>query len=128
MRNPSRSLATRCTVFAATLMALTQLAITSQARVFDFGVDSENLGKGDWIFILGTATNRLNGRVSAVTDIPSLLSYEKNQGMDYLIIKAGTGSTNYNGTGSSPQFSPFLVSEARKVGIKVFAYTRSMGD
>src|SRR5689334_3602703 len=81
------------------------LAPRASAKIFDGGVDSENLGKGDWLWIVGNATNHLNGHVNAVNDIPSLMSYFKNQGIKYIIVKAGTGSTNYNGTGGSPQFN-----------------------
>src|SRR5688500_15874929 len=82
------------------LALFTAIMPQMQAKLFDGGVDSENLGKGDHIYIVGYATNRMGGNVPGITDIPSLMSYEKNQGMNYIVVKAGTGSTNYNGTGS----------------------------
>jgi hypothetical protein len=92
--------------FCALTLGVATLASVSSAsaKLFDGGLDSENLGKGDHIYIVGYATNRLGGFVPGVTDIPSLMSYERNKGMNYLVVKAGTGSTNYNGTGTSPQF------------------------
>ena len=46
----------------------------------------------------------------------------------YLLVKAGTGSTNFNGSGSSPQFNTTLVNAAHNAGLLIFAYTRSYGD
>lgn len=98
------------------------------AKVFDGGVDSANLGKGDWIYFVSQATNKLGGHVASVTDIPSLMQYKKSKGMDYILVKMGTGSTNFNGSGTSPQFNQELVDEAHKAGLKIFGYTRSYGD
>lgn len=115
-------------ILVGALSLLAQLTPNAFAKLFDGGVDSENLGKGNWIFIVGNATNKVGGMVPSVLDIPSLMSYLKNQGINYVIVKAGTGSTNYNGTGSSPQFTSNLVFQAHQVGVKIFAYTRSYGD
>jgi hypothetical protein len=106
------------------------LLITSKpasARILDGGVDPENLGKGDWIWSISHSVNKLNGAVPGVNDIPSLLSWEKNQGMSFVIVKAGTGSTNYP-TQNAPQFTSNLVYQAHLQGLKIFAYTRSFGD
>src|SRR6188472_223858 len=96
------------------------------ARALDGGIDPKNMGKGDWIWSVSISIAKLNNQVPGVTDIPSLMSYEKNQGMSYVIVKAGTGSTNYPSAGS-PQFTANLVTQAHKVGLKIFAYTRSYG-
>lgn len=104
------------------------LAFNSSAKVFDGGVDSANLGKGDWIYYISQATNQLGGNVPSVTDIPSFMSYEKSQGMKWIVVKMGTGSTNFNGGGSTPQFNEALIDEAHKVGLQIFGYTRSYGD
>ena len=103
-------------------------AATLQAKVFDGGVDSANLGKGDWIYYVSQATNKLGGAVNSVTNIPSLMSFEKSKGMEYIIVKAGTGSTNFEGGGTSPQFNAELINAAHAAGLKIFAYTRSYGD
>ena len=97
------------------------------ARILDGGVDPENLGKGDWIWSVSISISKLNNQVPGVTDIPSLMSWEKNQGMSFVIVKAGTGSTNYPSQ-ASPQFTSNLVYQAHLQGLKIFAYTRSYGD
>src|SRR4051794_36063963 len=92
------------------------LAGNSFAAIFDGGVDSANLGKGDWIYYMSAATNQLGGNIPGVTNIASFMAYEKSQGINYIIVKAGTGSTNFNGDGTSPQFTSNLVSQAHAAG------------
>jgi hypothetical protein len=106
----------------ACLAALFSFAQESKALE---GIDPKNMGKGDWIWSISISIAKLNNQVPGVTDIQSLMSYEKNQGMSYVIVKAGTGSTNYPTTGN--QFTANLVNQAHKVGLKIFAYTRSYG-
>ena len=117
-------------IVGSVLAAIAGLTLTPNAsgKIFDGGVDSANLGKGDWIYYVSQATNKLGGNVTSVTNIPSLMSYYASQGVDYIIVKAGTGSTNFNGGGSSPQFNSNLVYQAHAAGVKIFAYTRSYGD
>src|SRR5690349_16696249 len=91
--------------FAALTFGVSLVATSVSAKVFDGGVDSANLGKGDWFYYLSQATNQLGGNVPSVHDVPSLMSYEKNQGMKWIVFKMGTGSTNFNGGGTSPQFN-----------------------
>jgi hypothetical protein len=102
------------------------LSLFPQARALDFGVDPNNLRKGDWIYFLSDATNKLGGNVLSVTNAASLFAYEKSQGMDYIVIKAGTGSTNFPSAGN-PQFTASLVTAAHNAGLKIFAYDRSYG-
>ncbi|MDB6024965.1 MAG: hypothetical protein JWM68_1188 [Verrucomicrobiales bacterium] len=111
-----------------TFSAALLLAGNSFATIFDGGVDSANLGKGDWIYFMSAATNQLGGNVPSVTNIASFMAFEKSQGINYIIVKAGTGSTNFNGDGSSPQFTSNLVAQAHAVGLKIFGYTRSYGS
>ncbi|MDB6026402.1 MAG: repeat-containing protein [Verrucomicrobiales bacterium] len=99
---------------------------THQAKALDGGIDPKNMGKGDWIWSVSISIAKLNNQVPGVTDVQSLMSYERNQGMNYVIVKAGTGSTNYPSQ-ASPQFTANLVTQAHKVGLKIFAYTRSYG-
>lgn len=75
---------------------------------------------------MSQATNKLGGHVPSVTDIPSLMAYEASQGMSYIIVKAGNGSTNFPSAGNS-QFTVALVNAAHDAGLKIFAYTRSHG-
>lgn len=99
----------------------------ASAQVRDGGIDPWNLGKGDWIYYVSMATNKLGGNVPAVTNLPSLMAWYTNAGVQYLIVKAGTGSTNFNGGGTTPQFNPELVAQAHLKGLKIFGYTRSWG-
>lgn len=94
----------------------------------DSGINPASLGKGDWIYFLNAATNRLGGSVPSVVNLPTLMAYYKSVGMQYLVVKAGTGSTNFNGGGSSPQFNSNLVYHAHAAGLLIFAYTRSYAD
>lgn len=94
----------------------------------DGGINPASLGKGDWIYFVRDATNRLGGSVLSVINLPTLMAYYKSVGMQYIIVKAGTGSTNFNGGGSSPQFNSNLVYHAHAAGLLIFAYTRSYDD
>jgi hypothetical protein len=94
----------------------------------DGGINPANLGKGDWIWYVSWATNKLGGAAPSVVNLPTLMSYYKAQGLQYIIVKAGTGSTNFNGGGSSPQFNSNLVYHAHAAGLLIFAYTRSYDD
>ena len=110
------------------LFSAVTTAITARAVILDGGIDPANLGKGDWIYFMSDATNQLGRNVTTVTNIPSFMAYEKSQGINYIIVKAGTGSTNFNGGGTSPQFDANLVTQAHAAGLKIFAYTRSWGS
>lgn len=94
----------------------------------DGGINPANLGNGDWIYFLNAATNKLGGSVPSVVNLPTLMSYYKSVGMQYLIVKAGTGSTNFLGGTGSPQFNSNLVYHAHAAGLLIFAYTYSYDD
>ncbi|WP_150107424.1 immunoglobulin domain-containing protein [Pedosphaera parvula] len=90
----------------------------TRAVVLENGIDPANIGKGDWIYVLSTATSQHGG-------LDGLMAYEKSQGMNYLIVKAGDGSDLY--PPSSPQFTSNVVDSAHAAGLKIFGYTRSFG-
>ena len=94
----------------------------------DGGINPANLGKGDWIYFLNAATNKLGGSVPSVVNLPTLMAYYKSIGMQYIIVKAGTGSTNFNGGTGAPQFNSNLVHQAHSAGLLIFAYTYSYDD
>ncbi|MBI5383222.1 MAG: fibronectin type III domain-containing protein [Verrucomicrobia bacterium] len=96
------------------------------AQIRDGGIDPWNLGKGEWVYILRDATNHLGGRVPAVTNLPSLMIFLKNQGLTHLIIKAGSGHWLYP-SGANPQFTPEVVSAAHAAGLWLFGYNYSYG-
>jgi hypothetical protein len=115
--------------FLASILALAALAAPKASAVlFDGGIDSTNLGKGDWVYYIFDATNQMGGNVPTVTNLTSFMNYEKSQGMLYIIIKAGTGSTNFNGNGTSPQFTTNVCTAAHNAGLKIMGYTRSYGS
>ena len=116
---------TRLTKSIFTGMALA-LALTQTSKALDNGVDPWNLQKGDWVYVLSTATNKLGGNVTSVTNVASLMNYEKSQGMAFIVIKHGEGSTNFPSAGS-PQFTASVVTAAHNAGLKIFGYTRSYG-
>lgn len=101
--------------------------VQAQSRpLLDNGIDPANIGRGDWIYKLYNATNQLDGVALNVTDVASLMAFEKSHGMDFVVVKAGTGSTNYPPE-STPQFTADLVQKAHAAGLKIFGYTRSYG-
>ncbi|MEO7677635.1 MAG: hypothetical protein ABIV39_12810 [Verrucomicrobiota bacterium] len=93
----------------------------------DGGIDPANLGKGDWIYYMSAARAQLGGNVASVSSDASLFAFEKSQGIRYVIVKAGTGSTNFPSAGS-PQFTTSLVNAAHNAGLLIFGYTRSYGS
>jgi hypothetical protein len=111
----------RCAVLS--LLLWTQIA---SAQIRDGGINPANLGKGDWIYILANAVNHLGGNSPAVTNLASLMAYEKNQGVQYLIIKAGDGPTKFP-SDVAPQFTAEVVDAGHAAGLKIFGYDRSAG-
>jgi hypothetical protein len=108
---------------------LLALALTLPGRlpaaVFDGGVDSNNLGKGEWIYVLSSL---FGSYAPSVTDVPSLMAYcATNLHCQFVVIKSGTGSTNYPSAGN-PQFTSGVVSNAHAWGLKIFGYTSSYGS
>lgn len=104
------------------------LAGAADVPIRDGGINPANLGNGDWIYFLNAATNKLGGSVPSVVNLPTLMSYYKSVGMQYIIVKAGTGSTNFLGGTGSPQFNSNLVHHAHAAGLLIFAYTYSFDD
>lgn len=100
----------------------------AEIPIRDGGINPANLGKGDWIWYVSWATNRLGGAAPEVVNLPTLMHYYKAQGLQYIIVKAGTGSTNFNGGGPGPQFNSNLVHHAHAAGLLIFAYTGSYDD
>ncbi|HZQ46660.1 MAG TPA: immunoglobulin domain-containing protein, partial [Verrucomicrobiae bacterium] len=98
-----------------------------KAVILDSGIDPANLGKGDWIYFIQDATNQLGGNVSSVHDLPTFMAYEKSQGMNYIIVKAGDGGNDFDGNYGFPQFNSNLVFQAHAAGLQIFGYTRSYG-
>src|SRR5262245_1961686 len=102
-------------------------AISAAAVLRDGGIDPANLGKGDWIYYISAATNKLGGNISSVTNENSLMLFYKSAGIRYIIIKAATSDTLFYGSYPFPQFTTKLVNAAHANGILIFGYNRSYG-
>ncbi len=112
------------------ILATLLIGTPAKAVIRDGGIDPSNLGKGEWIYSMKDATNKLGGTVSSVTSTATLFQYYKNIGVKYVLIKVGTGSTNYTGCsfGSPHQVTASLCTTAHANGVWVFGYTRSYGS
>ncbi len=95
--------------------------VTSSSALLTVTIDSRNIGKGDWIYFLSDATNRLGQNVQTVTNLQSLMNFERVQGMQYLIVKCGDGGTIWN------QFDSNLIYHAHVAGLKILGYGRVYG-
>src|SRR6476646_2648381 len=82
--------------------------IRGAAQLRDGGIDPWNLGKGDWVYSISDATNKVGGRYNGVTNENSLMLFYKSQGIRYFVVKAGTGASLFNGCYSFPQFTSAL--------------------
>ena len=103
------------------------LPFALRGQIRDGGIDPNNLGKGEWLYYMSSATNRLGGNVACVTNESSLMLYMKSQGIRYVIVKAATSDQLFNGSYSFPQFTSNLVATAHACGMLVFGYNRSYG-
>ena len=101
------------------------LSTTSFGQIRDGGIDPKNLGKGDWVYSMTDATNKLGGHITSVTNENSLMLFYKSQGIRYMMVKIGTGATLFNGCYGFPQLTTYLVNTAHANGILVFGYNRT---
>ncbi len=51
------------------------------SQIRDGGIDPWNLGKGDWVYSISDATNKVGGRYNSVTNENSLMLFYKQQGI-----------------------------------------------
>lgn len=107
---------------------LLSAGLTASAVIRDGGINPANLGQGGWLYIMGDATNKLGGNVASVTNENSLFAYMKGIGFNYVIVKAGTSNTLWNGSYASPQFTSALVNSAHTNGLLIFGSNRSWGN
>src|ERR1043166_4560933 len=110
------------------LLTLASSTTDALAQIRDGGIDPWNLGKGDWIYYMSAATNKLGKNISIVTNETSLMLWYKSQGVRYIIIKAATSDTLFNGSYNHPQFTSHLVDIAHANGILIMGYNRSYGQ
>ena len=101
-------------------------AMTASGQIRDGGIDPKNVGRGTWIFILPNAVAGLGGNVPAVTNLSSMMFYMKNQGLQYVILKAAQADAVFT-VGGNPQFTPEVVAAGHAAGLKVFGYIYTEG-
>ncbi len=119
----------RC--LSASLLFLTIICchtFPATAAIRDGGIDPSNLGRGEWLYYMSSATNHLGGYVSGVTNEDSLMGYMKSKGIRYVIVKAATSDQLFNGDYNFPQFTSNLVNRAHAKGMLIFGYNRSYGQ
>lgn len=96
------------------------------AQIRDGDINPRNLGRGSWIYILSTAIDGLGGNVPSVNTLSNLMTYMKNQGLQYVIIKAAQADTVFTDKGVA-QFTPEVVAAGHAAGLKVFGYLYTTG-
>src|SRR3954471_14851923 len=85
------------------------------------GVDPYNMGKGDWIWQIPSAMTN-----TGTTTVPELMTYLKDKGMKWIIVKAGDAN-NGPVTGTWTQFNKALIDAAHAAGMKIFGYHFTYG-
>ena len=110
----------------ATALLLFATTFTLPAQIRDGGIDPRNVGRGSWIYILSTAINGLGGNVPSVNSLSNLMTYLKNQGLQYVIVKAAQADTVFTVSGNV-QFTPAVVEAGHAAGLKVFGYIYTTG-
>ncbi len=128
VRDPSKPSGFRFVLRTIITLLFLSTGSSIHATALDGGVEPANLGKGDWIYFLSTAVNHVGGTVPGVYDLPSLMSFYRSEGVQFLVVKAGTGAADFNGGFNAPQFDSNLVYQAHATGIRIFGYTRSLGQ
>ncbi len=109
------------------LLALLLMVCRSHAAIRDGGIDPQNMGRGSWIYILPDAINGLRGNVPSVNSLSNLMTYMKNQGLQYVGIKAAQADTVFTVSGN-PQFTSAVVAAGHAAGLKVFGYIYTTGQ
>src|ERR1700710_2869934 len=79
--------------------------------LLDNGVESTNLGKGDWIWQMPTTISHLG---LAAGNVQGVIDYEKSLGMQWITVKCGNGDDIWT------QFDSDLIARAHAAGLKIF--------
>ena len=111
-------------IIAVFILVATVCNLSAQIR--DGGIDPKNMGRGTWVYILPNAINGLGGNVPSVNSLSNLMTYLKNQGLQYVILKAAQADTVFTVSGN-PQFTPAVVAAGHAAGLKVFGYIYTTG-
>lgn len=97
-------------------LILCLIALVSAPRAMAIP-DANNLGKGDWIWLMASAQKAMG-----VADVQGVINYEKAKGMQFIVVKCAT-----TGTWMS-QFNQDLVDRCHAAGLLIFGYERCNGD
>jgi hypothetical protein len=107
-------------MFAAMCLLAILFGITRPAwAMLDNGVEPENLGKGDWIWVVANAEANVGA-----SSVQGLVNFEKSKGMRFVIVKGADGGDTADWT----QFNSDLVTRFHAAGIKVFAFQYVYGS
>src|SRR5579885_3388646 len=72
------------------------------------GVYLNNLGQGDWIWVMSSAENALG-----LTTPQAVIDYEASKGMQWVCVKAGDGHSAWS------QWNSAIINEAHGRGLKI---------
>jgi Concanavalin A-like lectin/glucanases superfamily len=103
----ARSMCSACLVFAAAR------AVGALAN----GVDPNNLGQGDWIWVVSSCESALG-----VSTPQAVIDYEASKGMQWVCVKAGDGHSSWS------QWNSTIINEAHAKGMKIFAWVYVYGN
>ena len=126
MFNPAQVSSMLKKVFAGVLILAGIFSNTASAVIRDGGIDPSNLSRGSWIYIMPTAMAQLGGNVSSVSNLTSLMTYMKSQGLQYVGIKAAQEDTVFTVSGAT-NFTAAIVEAGHAAGLKVFGYIYTTG-
>ncbi len=80
--------------------------------LLDNGVDPYHLGKGDWLWEL----DQCEANIGAPGNLQALIDFEKNKGMQFLIVKACDCDSTWG------QFNSDLVTRCHRAGMRIFGF------
>lgn len=81
------------------------------------GVDPNNLGQGDWIWVVSSCETALG-----VATPQAVIDYEARKGMQWVTVKAGDGPNEWS------QWNSTIINEAHAQGLKIFAWVYAYGN
>ena len=90
---------------------------SSVQKSLDNGVDSNNLGQGDWIWEMPSCESALG-----VSTPQAVIDYEAANGMQWVAVKAGDGVNEWS------QWNSAVINEAHAKGLKIFAWVYAYGN
>jgi hypothetical protein len=102
---------------AGTFLSLLIFCAPCAASGLVNGVDPNNLGHGDWIWVISSCESALG-----VATPQAVIDYEASRGMQWVTVKAGDGVNEWS------QWNSALITEAHAKGLKIFAWVYAYGN